>query len=440
VGDAVANKHIQWLDAELPDLVARGVLTSDAADAIRRHYGEANKDRWPQIALVLSTILGAVLVGLGIIFLVAHNWSDFGRPVRAVLAILPLAAAQALVAWVAWCRPASVTWREGAATFLTLALAAAVALVQQTYNAPGSPSTIILMVMCLALPLVYLLRATGPAVLYLAGSILWAVSSRLEGAEVLYLWLLGMGVLPHFVLTLRADRYGLRSVLLAWAIAVWAIPAFGWIASEIPHGYAHEHLWCAAFAGLFAIMYLVGTLWFGEVGSIWRRPFHLIGAGGVALAAYLLTFKFAWEQLPQKDDLLEPVCLCLLGGAALVAAGLCVAAVLKRQPGRIVFGIAPVLALAALGLSAVFELRQPMSLIFNAYVLALAVTTLVSGVRQRRLALANAGVLLVALLVVARLFDSELGLLVRGIACMVIGVGFLATNLVMLRRRKARAR
>ena len=73
---AADRSEIQWLRAELPGLVASGVLTSEAAEALERHYAAQLSEEPRRTGFILSAILGSLLVGAGIILLVAHNW-DF---------------------------------------------------------------------------------------------------------------------------------------------------------------------------------------------------------------------------------------------------------------------------------------------------------------------------------------------------------------------------
>src|SRR2546430_10467869 len=69
---------IRWLLAELPELVAGGILSAENAEALRQHYAATDSGEPRRIGFVLSAILGSLLVGGGIILLVAHNW-DFLR-------------------------------------------------------------------------------------------------------------------------------------------------------------------------------------------------------------------------------------------------------------------------------------------------------------------------------------------------------------------------
>ena len=63
----MTRRFVRWLYGELPDLVRGGVLSGDAAESLRRHYGQVDDDRWRQVALTISSVLGALVIGFGII-------------------------------------------------------------------------------------------------------------------------------------------------------------------------------------------------------------------------------------------------------------------------------------------------------------------------------------------------------------------------------------
>jgi hypothetical protein len=77
-------------------------------------------------------------------------------------------------------------------------------------------------------------------------------------------------------------------------------------------------------------------------------------------------------------------------------------------------------------------------ILFNIYAFVLGVGCIYLGGRSGRLAIVNAGMVMVTALIVARFFDVDLGLVARGLAFILIGVSFLATNLVVAKRAKAR--
>src|ERR1700733_353389 len=99
----MSQKHVQWLHEELPTLVNEEVLTAEAAERMRRYYsGRESGARGRSRAVVLFSILGAALVGGGIILLLAHNWDQLSRVMRTVISFTPLVCAQVVAAWVMW--------------------------------------------------------------------------------------------------------------------------------------------------------------------------------------------------------------------------------------------------------------------------------------------------------------------------------------------------
>ena len=76
-------------------------------------------------------------------------------------------------------------------------------------------------------------------------------------------------------------------------------------------------------------------------------------------------------------------------------------------------------------------------LLLNAFLLALGVGMLMAGVRAQSLARVNGGMLVLASVILCRFFDSDLGFAARGVAFVVLGAGFLAVNLVLMRKKGA---
>src|SRR5258706_13262742 len=133
----MSRKHIEWLFEQLPTLVEEGVLTSDAAAHLRAHYESRMGDK-PNWALLSFAVLGGILIGSGIILVLAHNWEGLSRPMRTVLSMLPMITAQALAAWVILRRNESVAWRGGGAADWRASIGGGIALVAPTYNLGGT--------------------------------------------------------------------------------------------------------------------------------------------------------------------------------------------------------------------------------------------------------------------------------------------------------------
>ncbi len=429
-------KAVQWLYQELPGLVSKGVLAQSAADKLHEHYGEIRGADRKWFIIILCSVLGAILIGLGIILLFAHNWEELSRPARAVLSLLPLIVGQALAVWVIVKRPESQALKEGVATFLSLMVGASLALIAQTYNIPNDTPAFILTWMLLIVPLVYFMEATIPAVIYVIGIASWAGYFWYEPLKGFCFWPLLAVVIPHFIWSLKQEKYTIRVAILALVMAVGVCVGAGFTLGRTWGG-----SWIVIHSSLITLFYLLGAWEFKDCSTNWQRPFQVLGGLGIFILMFFLTFRFPWESITGRysygvneistwsavpDHLLT---FLLVGGALLMFFQYA-----KREDWmRTCFGALPLLALigyAFCGTSAVFPM-----LLFNGYLLFVSVFRLMTGIRTNNLGVVNTGMLMLSFLVLARFFDSDINFIVKGLVFIVIGIGFLVTNVVILRRK-----
>lgn len=435
------RKGIQRLYAELPQLVAQGVLTPDAAARLRAHYGPVAPARPVQRAVMIFSVLGALLIGGGVILVLAHNWENLSRPERAVLSFLPLVLAQVLGAWTLLRRPHSPAWREGAGVLLFLAIGASISLVAQTYHISGDFTRFLLTWSLLGLPVVYLFDAAAPALLYLWGVTEWACHMRWEDGFAAGYWLLAALLLPQLALWLRAGRTRTRPTLLLWAFCLSTTVAAGVTIERVLPG-----LWIILYAGLFALMFLAGEFWFRAADGFWSRPLRHFGASGVLVLSFLATFEWPWKAIGWNHGRWERlhdipwrmIPDAMLGGVVpLAALVLLVTSVRRKTPLGLLFGVAPILAVAGFGLASYFDTPAPAAGLFDLYLLVAGLWLLGTGLRTGSQSQMNVGLLAVMALILARFFDADLGFLLRGLAFIALGIAFLAANLVLLRRKGA---
>ena len=70
------RRGIAWLHAELPSLVDQGVISAEAAESLRRHYGPPDTvGAAGRLGPIVLASVGALLVGGGLILILAHNWA-----------------------------------------------------------------------------------------------------------------------------------------------------------------------------------------------------------------------------------------------------------------------------------------------------------------------------------------------------------------------------
>jgi len=250
----MGNRGVRGLYGELPALVNQGVITEETASRLRTHYGEPRQISVARIGVILCGVLGATLIGAGIILLLAHNWEELSRPVRAAISFIPLLAGQFIVGYVLRRRKDSVAWREGSAVFLTLAVGASIGLISQTYNVSGDLAAFLFFWLVLSMPLIYLLRASSVAVLAMAGIVTWAGVRQYEGGQTLLFWVFVVVLLPHIYGAYRDHPGGPRATLLAWALCLMMTAATGVVLEKNLPGW-----WIIVYGALFSAFYLTGT-------------------------------------------------------------------------------------------------------------------------------------------------------------------------------------
>lgn len=433
------SKHIQWLYRELPALMSEGVLTAETAAKLRAYYGDIKEGSKSRMALIIFGVLGALLVGSGIILLLAHNWDELSRAIRTVLSLAPMLIGQALAGWTILKKRDSIAWREGTATFLMLAIGASISLVGQTYHISGDLGKFLLTWMLLSIPLVYLLSATATALLYLWGITAWAGVQQYETGHALFFWPLIAPIIFFFVQAVKENRYSVRAVILGWGISLCLCIATGIVLEGALPG-----IWIIVYSGLFAVLFLVGNSWFGEAPTLWQRPFQTTGAAGIAVLAFLLTYKWPWEKIGWEhyrtgaafhsiaaifDYVLATVLI-------IIALYLLFNQMRHRQITTLLFGMAPIISIIGYLVTASATSNTSALILFNLYLFALGLVTTITGIRNGHLGTVNAGMLILAALIVSRFFDSDLGFVIRGLAFILVGIGFLLTNWMIIRRSK----
>lgn len=422
--------HARWLREEIPRLVAGGVLTEESGDRLRAHYGDEDEGAGARVVVVLFGVLGAVLVGGGIILLLAHNWDELTRPLRTLLSILPLAASLALAGWViATGRGAG--WREPVAALWTLSIGSSISLVSQTYNLPGDWTSLLTVWLLLAAPIAYLLRSVTAAVLFCLGALNWVLARAFGPEDATWFWLMLALLAPFVVLRLRRRPEAAGSELLAWAVAVTV--AIG-LAPSLDH--LADRNWqpvvASGLAGLWAA---------GELASPlrWSRAARVVGGGGFLFVALTLSYANTWREPYGRVapiSALEVGAEWLVVGLVIAAAALLAIAATRRRRPIAAALLAALPVVWAAHWARVDAPEWPAALV-NLYLIGLGITLLVAGLRETSLGRANLGAAVLGLLTLLRFFDTDWSFLLRGAAFIAVGLGFVLVNVVLLRRRRA---
>lgn len=424
----------RWLLERLPDWEHEGLVSPAAAATLRDRY---RAEPGGSLARAIIAALGSLLVGAGLISIIAFNWDDLSRPARLAVALVPLAATQAATCAVLGRRERTAPWvREAVALGQVLAAGAALALVSQIYNLPGDWTDLLLPWCLLGLPLAWIMPSHGVAVFYLCGIAIWCIARSMppQPAGSLppygYLPLLA-GILPLWPGPTLAARppAGSRWVLAASAFAACLALAVASLPQRV--GAAEALPWMLLLTA--AAIMLVPLDRAGIAAPLEMKPQVLLG-GAVLLAASLAgTYRSQAEMLVESVGaaLGVPWCWLLL---AVVALGAGVAAWQGRFAVLAVAGLA--LLPAAAAPLAPGGSGWPLAIAYSFALLATAIVLVVLEFAGRAGA-ARLGATLITILLLLRMGDAELSLLTKGVAFIVIGLAFLAFNALVSRRRVA---
>jgi uncharacterized membrane protein len=432
---------VRWLLRELPKLEAEGVIDAAEAERLRVHYADQVSGWGRRLVVAIFAVFGALLIGGGIILLLAHNWEAFARGTRAAIALTPLVATQVLVGWIVLKRFESTAWREGSATLLALTVAAAIALVDQTYHTGGDLESFLWRWSLLLAPLPWLLNSTAVAILFLAALTWWAGASKADDSQILVMWPLAAAVVPHLVQVMRSERRGLRAANLQWAIAIFLCVAAGLgLENRVPG------LWIVVYIGLFALMVALGAASRRDEEGLWRRPLEAVGAAGSIVLWLILSFDEPWRHIGWNHvNTTEKLHQVASWVDVLLAIGLPLAAVAamallldrKRDRLALLWGMSVPVIAVAWPVTAATDSKWIGMVAFNFLLFTVGLATLGEGVKSQNLGTVNLGMSVVAMLVIVRFFDSGFGFIFKGIAFILVGIGFLAANIMLSRRLRS---
>lgn len=419
---------------DIAELVKADVISQETADKIRDYYRKQGGQSTNRLFIVFG-ILGAILVGLGIILIIAHNWDELSRTIKILLAFLPLLVGQVLCGFVLLKKQDSVAWKESGTSFLFFSVGASISLVSQIYHIPGNLSSFLLTWMLLCLPLIYVMRSSIASLLYLIGITYYACEASYwtyPFSESYFYWILLLSIIPHYYLLYKKKPESNFMIFHNWLIPFSVIITLGTLAKRT------DELLFIAYFNLFGLFYLIGDLDFFTKQRPRNNGYKVLGFLGTIILLLTLSFDWFWEGLREEDFLFSKVISSpeFFASAilSLFAGGLLVLQV-KNKSLNDIKPISPIFILFII--TFIIGLSSPLSVVLtNILVFAIGILTIRDGAKFDNLGVLNYGLLIITALVVCRFFDTDLSFVIRGGLFVSVGIGFFATNYWMLKKRK----
>ena len=439
------GRHLRWLNEQLPELIAGQVLDEDAASRIRAHYGLGSLADSRNLALLIFGALGALLVGGGLILIVAHNWEELSRAGRAAVALAMLLCAQCVCAYALLKKPVSDAWRESSALGLCLSLGASIALISQTYNLGGELGDFMLSWTVLALPIVYLMdaRLTAAGLMLLVLPLPSATMTIMYGGLAYVLLLLLLMPYLIFATTRYPEQSRTRLVHLLFSLT---LPLGITIVFAEARTNQAEDVILPMLACVYAVLHVIGSKWVetdAQSPPSFQSPLTTVGVLGLLGVVIATTFVdvFPWQGHEDVARAFEHwqviACFVVVAVLSSLSTFVSIRELRARTFDQALLHGVPAIVLCEMALLAVVG-SEPLNIgIGNLYALALCIALIAAGLSAQSLRRSNLGLTAITLLFMVRFADSELSLVARGLAMMLVGGGFVATNIWLLRQRRA---
>jgi uncharacterized membrane protein len=421
---------------DVDHLVAAGVIDRDTAERIRQYYDHTKPGTENRFATVLF-IAGALLVGSGIVLIVAHNWDMLSPHWRTFFALLPLAVAQSLCLYAFIKRKNSQGWLESSAVLLFFAVGTGISLISQIYHISGSLGGFLLTWILLTLPLVYLLSSSVVALL-LIGTITWYASLEGYGANnikapFIYL-LLMLSLLPHYYIVNKRRPDSNSIQFFHWFSCISVIIVLGTFAIELM-----SVTWIfIAYIALFLLLHVTGRSILMREKRLVENPFLLIGALGILFCLFLWSYDSLWtsrygSELYGKEIFSSPLLYVTIG---IILFSLWQIAEARKSRSLVIHPLEVAALLCSVFLFSFYNNPYLGIVCVNLTVLYIAVYYIRKGSLENHLGILNFGLIIFMLLAIFRFFDDSIAFVWRGLFFVITGVSFFTANYLLLRRRK----
>ncbi|MBQ5637051.1 MAG: DUF2157 domain-containing protein [Selenomonadales bacterium] len=416
------KSHQTWLKEQAAKWVEKDIITSSQAERILAEYPE--QQILPMTFQRTFSALGAILIAIGVLLVLAHNWDALSRGVRLTsMVVLLLVSQGATLATMHIERFAR--YREGVALFLSLMVGGTLILMGQTFYLGIDTSWLFGVWMVLILPIAFLTETASPVFAYAVLFFIWLTQAH----DAWYIWFSWPLLLMLIPLQRRFEENETSGFhVLTWMIVIGLVtsflvclrPYFGDLAVQI-------------MALFFYRMSALGVE-LNRADELWNRPLFSLGFTGSLFCMFLLTFYNLWHHSSDASGSTPVIVFAVMFAIALFS----VWQNSRRMRGDLLARFSA-LAVPIVGFTSLLWLcGMPDWLavgIMNAYLIIVGIYLMVRGYVRQQVSIFNVGMLLITALIVARLFDVDMNFLVRGILYIVLGVVFFGVNYRMRKQK-----
>lgn len=447
----MAGTHLQWLKEQMELWQRQGLADAETISRLETYYEkEYPKTQKTSLFSYVLVLLGTSLVLLGVILILARNWSDFPRLVRVFISLIPLLVGLGLGAYTIMGDKGGV-WQGVSPLVIAAGCLTGLALNGQIYHVISAPSSLFFWSALLSLPLVYLFSSPISPLFYLAMTgtylVISAASHTLNLVPYLLVGLVMMGLVkPHLLMAHQKGDFKSNSF---WLPVFMVLVGLAFLLALMAFHVPVRTLLALYFASLLLLdHYLFGPFSINKrglsstlssmalVGASGQKEVHtldLLGKLGLYILVYVFSYRGFWRYTDAWELTSVHAVILALGFLALL---MLVYILFNRKEAFSWLPLAlPLVVLVFHLMADATWLPATAAVVFSLLFFAMGLQFLLDGINHNHLGLANQGLLFLLLIIATRFLDIDFSFLVRGVVFVLLGLGFLATNLWMVRKK-----
>lgn len=233
--------------------------------------------------IIIFSIIASVLMGTGLILIFVTYWTNFPVPLQTVFSFVPMLAGQAAAVYTFIKHRDSVAWREGASVLWCAGMAATVALIDSIFLLPTDFAECLLIDALLFLPMVYILDAVTPMIVYFGSTLFYTVCAFDYGSPALIIILSIVFFTAGFVYVLinRKKKDDVRHIFTLW---LSVMVGFGFVLINTFAFDFNEPVIFSVITTFFLCLYAA------DKSDSWALPYKPLGLFGTIVISLVSVF------------------------------------------------------------------------------------------------------------------------------------------------------
>ena len=389
--------------------------------------------------IIIFSIIASVLMGTGLILIFVTYWENFPVPLQTVFSFVPMLAGQAAAVYTFIKHRESIAWREGASVLWCAGMTATIALIDSVFLLPTDFAECLLIDALLFLPVVYILDAVTPLIVYFGSTLFYTVFAFDYGSQILILILSIVFLAAGFVYVFinRKKKDDIRHIFTLWL--------------SVPVGFGFVLIDTFAFDFNEPVIFSVVTTFFlclyaADKSDSWALPYKPLGLFGTTVISLVsvfllrpdvMAYPYNGYNLSERIGFSVAAFICLI---AVVIIGIINRKIFTKNIMKTVYcSLATVFLLCELTCCVFFPEENHIILytLTQLSALAMAVSLIAEGVIANRFTTLNTGLIATAVLTAYIIYSLvEISMLGAGILLVLFGSVLFVVNYLLARKIK----